>query len=36
MLEYAKTNESKALCYGNIAYLGYAITGNNHGCYEST
>ncbi len=28
MLEYAKTNESKALCYGNIAYL-YAITGNN-------
>jgi tetratricopeptide (TPR) repeat protein len=28
MLEYAKTNESRALCYGNIAYL-YAITGNN-------
>jgi tetratricopeptide (TPR) repeat protein len=28
MLEYAKTNESRAMCYGNISYL-YAITGNN-------
>ncbi len=28
-LEYAKTNESKAVFYGNLSYV-YAITGNNN------